>query len=321
MRHHLPPPFGTLRSVVPIQQAQKRGPWRLTLVSLEIWDNCWAANLDIDRDPFGSEEDDVSPFLTLDAFGEGAQGYVSGFGGAYGGGRLDGGQQHRQLVPFSPAIDPASESVRLEARLQLRRTATGTGSRAMSLDDPPDWEDPEPWVFAVPRTGANGQSSAKPSTSSRPSQEDSFTPRLPYELGNLLWVVPVVAEQTAGDWTVTIISAEVRARGVLLNYRLLGPNQRNLRERMTTPHLRFADERNHEIPSLAGGGSGIPDPRGQHWRGDYHAAVPPGTHNLRIRADEIHLETIEEDPDNPGMARLVATERIPFGWEISIPLR
>ena len=315
---HRPPPFGTLRSVVPVLKSEKRGPWRLTLVSVEIWDNCWAANLDLDRDPFGSGEDYVSPFLALDAFGEGARRYVSGFGGCYGGGRLDGGQQLRRLVPFAPAIDPASESVRLEARLQLRRT--GTGSRSMSLDDPPDWEDPKPWVFVVPRTGANGQSPASLSTSRQPRQEDSITPRLPYELGNLQWVVPVVEEHTAGDWTVTIVSAEVRNLGVLLVYRLLGPDLRAQREGMPALHLRFADASNHEIPSLAGGGSEIRDLREQHWRGDYPAAVPPGTRDLRVRVDGIHLERIEDGPDNPGMALLVATERIPFDWEISTPL-
>ena len=284
---HRPPPFGALRSVVPVQQTQKRGPWSLTLICLEIWDTCWAANLDIHRDPFGPGEDYVFPLLTLEAFGEGAQQYVSGFGGGHGGGQSDGGQEHRQTVPFAPAIDPASESVRLEARLQLRRTSTG--SHSMSLDDPPDWKDLEPWVFEVPRTSTNGQPPARPTISGMPSDEDSSAPHPPYDLGGLLWVVPVVAEHAVGDWTVTIVSAEVRAHGVLLVYRLLGQNRRPRREGLPSVSLRFADERGHVFPSLAGGGEGIRDPRGAHWRGDYHAAVPPGTHALRIAVDEIHI--------------------------------
>ena len=101
-------------------------------------------------------------------------------------------------------------------------------------------------------------------------------------------MVPVAAEQTIGDWTVTIVSAEVHTHGLLLVYRLLGPNQRTHRGNMASLHLRFSDEHSHEIPSLPGGSNGIRDPRGVHVRGDYHAAVPPGTHDLRIRADEIH---------------------------------
>ena len=199
IENNRPPPFGSLRSVVPVQQSQKRGPWRLTLICLEIWDNCWAANFAIDRDPRGPEDEFFYPYLTLEAISEGSQRYVSGFGGSYGGGRFDSGQHHRQLVPFVPIIDLISESVRLEARLQLSHP----GNRS-TLHDAPDWEDPAPSVFEIPRIGANGLPSAKPLT---PSHEAPSIPRPPYDLGAPLWVVPVEAEQTIGDWTVTIVSA------------------------------------------------------------------------------------------------------------------
>ena len=86
---------------------------------------------------------------------------------------------------------------------------------------------------------------------------------------------------------------------------------------MASLHLRFSDEHGREIPSLAGGNTGIGDPRGVHIRGDYHAAVPSGTNDLCIRVDEIQIETIEVDPDDPGMARPVVAERTRFGWDLT----
>ncbi len=193
------PPFGTLRSVVPVIQSHSHGSWRLTLISVEDWDNCCAETTELVSDPLPPAHADLHPFVTLDAVADGGQHYVSGFGGAFGGGRINGGQEHRMLVRFAPTFDLDAESVGIEGRLRLSHPGqTPSGLKS------PAWEDPEPWVFVISRPDADKDSPVEhpvlPPQGEQPPPHPSCSP----DLGELNRVVPVVAERIPFGWEIAV---------------------------------------------------------------------------------------------------------------------
>lgn len=309
-----PPPFGALVSVLPVAQSRRRGEWEMTLVSVERWDTCWAANVALQGDPPPSRTEWLNPLVDLEAVDDRGGRYRAGFGGGSGGGRRDGGQDARFLVTFAPALDPEAGGVRLSGRLRLYRSGGASGQAPQIA-----WEDPDPWVFSVSLSGVLGAPLGATGFGVG-DEPGAFSPECGPELVRLRRVVPVVAEQAGNGWTVTWVAAELYDGGVRLNVRLLGPV-----ETAGLPELgpRVTDERVTEYRVWSGDGGGIWDENRFHWRQAALVAPAPdaGVRELRVAIDEVRMTDGEPDPAHPGMHRLVIVERIPVACTCVVDLR
>lgn len=311
-----PPPFGTLVAVVPVVQGQRRGALEMTIVSLERWDNCWAAHVELQDDPPALRTEWLSPLVELDALDDRGGRYRAGFGGGYSGGRRDGGQQSRFLVPFAPALDPAAGGVRLTGRLRLYRHEAGPAPGRAAA-----WEDPDPWVFHVSLAGMPVVPGAAPEPIATVGN-DTARPEPPPELVHLRRVVPVVEEQADNGWAVTCVAAEVYVEGIQLDFRLLG---RSGAEGVPDLGLRVTDDRGTEYRIWSGGGNGVADRDACHWRlsSVFGTAPRAAPGRLRVEIDEVRIMAGEPNPEHPGMHRLVAVEAIPVAcaWDIDLDRR
>ena len=253
------PELGTLLDVVPVVETRQHGPWTLTLVSLERWDNCLVANVNLlHAEPFDWSGGWLPPLITLGAQDDRGERYDEWPGGDYGGGLRDGGASFRTFRKFTPPPDPAVRELRFAIRLGREGPELG------AMPPPPATNDnAEPWRIVVGIPLPPDAMPSSPTVDGRGAGADRRCPAAstdrsarrgaavsvsdpspePPDLRLLRRVIPVVQTQEAVGWSITLIAVEAYDDGFILSFRLYGdgkPSNPDLmlsRQRRPGPHL------------------------------------------------------------------------------------
>lgn len=299
MQTGLPPELGTLVGVVPVASSLRRGPWTMTLVSVERWSTCLVASFDVLCARPGDRMDLAHPSLDVEATDDRGVRYDGWFGGGYGGGLRDGGHRSRIICKFTPPLAASVDRLLVRGRLALKRQEIGPPPRQVVSR-----EDPEPWVFAVALTETppgrgrdDGGSATSPPTSPR---------REPPELRRLRRVIPVVREASLADWRVTFVAVESYDDGFRLVFRLYGAGKA-----AATPDLklRVGDDNGNDYAAWGGGGTGEPTLGACHWRQSYNCAPSlDAGRALHVHIDEVRTTVFEPVPGDPARGRLAPGE-------------
>ena len=144
MQEQMPPELGTLLHVAPVVQTERRGQWTLTLVSVERWDRCFVANVElVQSGPVDLTIERLHPSLRLGVTDGRGKRFDDWFGGQYGGGLVGGGERHRVIRTFTPPLDLTAHDLRFTAQLQLVLQEDRPSRIVVARVEP------ERWTFAV----------------------------------------------------------------------------------------------------------------------------------------------------------------------------
>jgi len=273
--------FENLTTVLALRQRGAFPSGTLTLASLELYREAFIAILWIESDTF----DESHPHWVISAADELGNRYL-GRGRAGAGGGLPGGRsQHRAVVMFTPALDPAAQTLTFELHVVLGPIGFTEG---VGYAYPAENVVGGPWTVEIPLEGAPD------ATSVDLFSDDSPCPTF---LGDDLWkVVSVGQQQVVNDYALTLCSLELCRSGWLAVIRADYPR----------PHGPLPDRRRWEVTDdlgrdywgfdEGGSGGGIVGQR-MTWRMDYRfrPALSPDARRLKLMIDYIG----SRPPPNP----------------------